>query len=1270
MYYLLIILGFHIFRLNSKAINCEVLQVQPKITCHQYIKDCFVLEGNEEDYYKLKSVDKEIVQKSFTIPYKDIPIQIKVLKLLNYGLIYEKLICSLYMNQKYYITCINFDTLDYDKNNGNAQEQIMIETSISSQETCDEIYNLNENLIIFCLSQFSLKQYSVNLLGETNLILEYGVSIQIQDQCKKKQQQILGKNQFLIVFYQCSQWTILEINQQQILLILQSKIDEHYSFFQDLYKVDDVQFCEIGVQIIYLIEGNNYIQVRWNSNQIVIPQLYKIKKQILKILPLKKCLNIMLITYLKENDSQSIQQFDNEIELNYPYKSDQIYILSNLLVLQNQTELIIRIDKHLIQTYQILNSSLTFLKEDNLFYQLDKTKNILQFYRYFPISSFIEPKLKFVYFILKTDGQERQSLMSCFKMQYEKNLDIKINQKEQVLIKKDCQNRQQIIIKIHDFEQFLFQKVTFYHNKTKVFNLSIWNHQKNQNLCYQQLQRYKFKRKIILISMQILNYIVFQVQNLLYFHNCEQNKIQMSIDTNQYEVFRINQDYYIIDKINKQVKVILFGSGSINQIQLHSNIEILKVQQMNQELIIYLKNEKNPILISKTYNLQNSKKYLSQRLNYPNEILFYQEFGNYKFIQYLNIFAQELNGIVKCFHLEDVLILSMKSTLKDIFSILSVQNQTNSIILYQFDQFELQQLYNYTLQEYSFSNPFKYNVIYSNFAILVKQNQSMFIAFMSFSDQKISLIDVKSTDDMYFEFVNDSLLYLNNSQMQQHYLKEMTVIIETNIQFQKTLISQYQLSLIPTFNQQDKIHFEFFIQNQCYNLFSLKNSISYSLTKNQNLQIKISEIFQGPIHNLTIQGNSKFQLRTPFQFQQEIKQCQNETFLCIKQINLKHLIQTYTAFAIILEDKTVFQIQQPNFEDINQVFWIEVHLFLWFSKLEDELLIKLLECIIENDKTCTEIQTKIIKFKTQKPLNQHIFKSKNIFKLQNEQNQIHLFIKNQNFQIIDLLDFNFDIKYIEKSQDQYLALQRLNQEYQFQLKLLIYQIHSNGSFEILSQLITNKIQNLLPTFEIVKEIKLVQSNQNENFIFANLLISNQQSYFIMRLQIDVQNNSIISFLLTKQIRQPVSDLSFQLDYVDENYLLFTSLYRNVTFFYDIQEDRLFYDFIYRLNYYIQIIKLNITHFIFFNQSTIHLGIIKQYEIELQNIEDINQEFILFAQNDVSDAQILIQIINEKSFNDFNKNIILIQLINQVVIILYLNQQYIQNTRKKIRQTHE
>ncbi|CAD8087040.1 unnamed protein product [Paramecium primaurelia] len=479
------------------------------------------------------------------------------------------------MNKQVYI---NFDTLDYDKINGNAQENIMIETSISSQETCDEIYNLNQNLIIFCQSQFSLKQYSVNLLGQTNLILEYGVSIQIQDQYKKKQQQILGKNQFVIVFYQCSQWTILEINQQQILLILQSKIDQHNSLFQDLYKVDDVLICEIDEIITFK------------------------QDEILIILPLKKCLNIMIITYLKENDSQSIQKFDNEIELNNPYKSDQIYLLSNLLVLQNQTELIIRIDKHLILTYFILNLSLTFLKEDNLFYQLDKTKNILQFYRYFPISSFIEPKLKFVYFILKTDGSERQSLMYCFKMQYEKNLDIKINKKEYVLKKKDCQNRQKIIIKTHDFEQFLFQKVTFYHNETKVVNLSIWNHQKDENLCYQQLQRYKFNSNIILISMQILNYIVFQLKNQLYFHNFEQNKIQMSIDTNQFEVFRLNQDYYIIDKINKQVKVILFHSGSINQIQLHSNIEILKVQKMNQIIIIFLKDEKNPIIISKTYN--------------------------------------------------------------------------------------------------------------------------------------------------------------------------------------------------------------------------------------------------------------------------------------------------------------------------------------------------------------------------------------------------------------------------------------------------------------------------------------------------------------------------------------------------------------------------------------------------------------------------------------------------------------------------------------------
>ncbi|CAD8159824.1 unnamed protein product [Paramecium pentaurelia] len=264
MLLIIMIFGFQIFQINSKA--CEIQKIQSKITCYQLVQDCFILEGNEEDYYKLKHIDKEIVQKLFSIPYRDIPIQTKILKSFDQEKIQQKLICQLFLNQQYYIKCIKFDILNNEKNE-NELEVINLRTNIIFEESCDEFYQLDsENLILFCMSQFTLKQYSINLQGDVILMFEYDVSIQIQDKCNKKQFKLLEKNQLIIVFFNCFQWKILYLNNQQINIVLESKMKENNHNLLKLKKIDNVQFCQINSLNLFLIEGNNYLQIIWEQN--------------------------------------------------------------------------------------------------------------------------------------------------------------------------------------------------------------------------------------------------------------------------------------------------------------------------------------------------------------------------------------------------------------------------------------------------------------------------------------------------------------------------------------------------------------------------------------------------------------------------------------------------------------------------------------------------------------------------------------------------------------------------------------------------------------------------------------------------------------------------------------------------------------------------------------------------------------------------------------------------------------------------------------------
>ncbi|CAD8185191.1 unnamed protein product [Paramecium octaurelia] len=875
---LFIIFGINTLQINSEAITCQTLQMQPKITCQIKLKDCFILEGDEEDYYKLEHIDKEIIQKSFTIPYKYMPIYISMFNRLEQDMIQMKLICQLFLNYTYYITCMRYDTLNHCEN-VHQLESIEIETNILSEERCDEMYQLEDGrIILFCLKQFIFKQYSVNFQGDIVPLIEYDVSDQVQDQCKKKQNKIYGKNQFIVSFYQCSNWKIFSINTHQIEIVLESKMQDYQSVLKFFPKVSDVQLSPLLKSILYLFEGNHYIQVIYGINQQGSYQLFESENSILKIILLRSNPNGLLITYSNMTKYKPFKSIGNEIVLNYTFEVDNIHLFSNYLFLQNQTQLIIRIDHHLIQRYQILNTPLNFFEQSNLFYQIDKQQKLVQFYRYFPMSSFIEPKQKFIYFIKKIENTNSSSLDQCFRMNYENNSNEKREYFKEIHILKDCQLKQETTIGLESLFQLQQQNFSISNNNNDIINLSIWKEAKEDIQCYQCLKSYQFKSKAYLRYMHQHNFLIFQADDSLYFHNCIKNKIEMIINTKQFEVFKHFEDYFLIDQKNQQIKIIQIINSVINERVLQNNVEIIRAHQVSSSLIIYIKNEKSPLLLSKDI-LQMQKKYLPQNLFLQQQILFYQELGGQKFIQYPNILVQLFQGDIKCFEFSGPIIISIKNGIKAFYSIIAVQNQTNSILLYYSNIFELQQFYNFTLEEYQFSNPLKYTCTKNKLAILIEQSQSIFIALFSFNQEQIDLLDIISTDATYFEFQIPYLLYLKNGQMRQHYISEIGALIETKISILTNLITQFNLKFKPSFKFQDELNLTLSFQNECYQVYSLKSEISFKLSRNQNLILKISEIFYGPIHNLTIKNNQKIELKNPLKSLYQINSCDEEMLI-------------------------------------------------------------------------------------------------------------------------------------------------------------------------------------------------------------------------------------------------------------------------------------------------------------------------------------------------------------------------------------------------------
>ncbi|CAD8166655.1 unnamed protein product [Paramecium octaurelia] len=1275
MLFIIIVFEVQIFQINSNS--CEIQQIQPIITCYQEAQDCFILEGNEENYYNLKHIDNKIVQQLFTIPFEVVPIQTRIFKSLGQEVLLKKLICQLFLDLNYYITCIKIDILNYEKQENNI-ESIKIKTNITNEESCDEFYQLvNGNLLLFCMTQFTLKQYQVSLLGEVILILEYDVSIQIQDKCKKKQFNLFDKNQIIIAFVNCFQWKVFEINNEQLKIIIQSKMKNYNPALELFTKIDHIQICQTNSLTLYFVEANNYLQVMWEAGQAILNTIYKSENQILKIILSNICQKVLLITYKNETNLQPVQIINYEIVLDNSFKTDQIHFFSGFLFLQNQNELNIRIDEHLYQKYNILNSSLFFLEQDNLFYQIDKFKVQSQFYRYFPISSYVKPQQQFVYLIKRLEKHGSQQLLKCFKIQYEKKIQQNNNFQYSLLVQKNCQYQQEEKLTIDSFTQFQQQEFEFHNNKTGSVRMSIIYKEKLENQCYQRIKRYKFKSKITLLSIKNINFIVFQAENQYYFLNCQKNQIQLSINIEQFEVIEYLEDYYIIDTNKMKIEMIQLFSGQITLSQIPFNMEIIKIQQTSEQIILYVKDSEYPLLIYLDQFSQNHFNYISSYLYEPKQILYYKEQGSYKLIQYENIFAYELNGEVKCFQLSGVQIITIRNQLKTSFCLWGVQNQTNSLILYHLDEYALHQLNNYTLQEYQFSNPLKYKFTFLKLAILIEKNQSLFIATYSITTTTIQLINIIQTNDVYFELINNTLLYLYNGQIWYHYLNQIVSLININVSNQQTLLQSYQLTLNPTYKFEDSINFSILILNECHLLSAQSNQLILKIEKNEKLKLKISEMFLGPIHNVTIKENENITLQGPLQFIKQFKDCIDSFIFCIKQKNIAFLdnnkLIMYPFSAIILEDKILCEISQLDTENVlYQVFWISENYFLSICQLNDYLHIHLLQCILEDHSNCKELQVQIIKFRVGFPFHENVIKTQNLVKLQNALQQTYLFIKNYNFSLIHLSNnYNLDIKYIEESVDSFIGLEKLDYNQVFEVEITIYTIQLNGICIQFSQNVIKILKDLLPTVEnnpTLKNIGLIQCKQNVNITSVILFMSYRNLSFMIQLQINIQNSSIFSFEIRKQIRHPSLNFDFKPDYIDENYLIVKQLNQNVAYYYDLQEEREYYDTIYRLNSHIKTLRVNTTHFIFINQSQIYWGIIN-YELVYQNVENFSLNFILFAQNEVSDAQISIflqshQIDLCNSMYDSKKFIIVIQLINLILITLYMRLKYFRKMKQK------
>ncbi|CAD8168760.1 unnamed protein product [Paramecium pentaurelia] len=985
-----------------------------------------------------------------------------------------------------------------------------------------------------------------------------------------------------------------------------------------------------------------------------------------------KCQIIIVVNSTEKSNSKVNHSSINELNLNLKNENNKFHFYSDILFLQNQFKLNVFLNPYINQTYQISNTPLFFFEFDKLFCQYDQSKNAILFYRYYQLNSFIKPKQKYLYLIHRKDLFKNDTLFKCLRVIYENNtLEVKSQLVEQITVQHNCQSKfQQKIWKSEAL--FLFQNSSFdIYNSEGSISVSIKNNQKFLNSCLSKLQSFYFKDKIELRQINIPYYISFQKDSHFYIYNCKQNKIIISINRDKFEVLESQGDYYIINKNNtNHLRVIQFKDEQLLQLKIKFEEAIINSQQISQSVILYMNNSNLPPLIYQNFQLDQDGKYLSKSLYQSEPILFYQEMGYQKFIQYKNFIAVENKGNIRCFKFQVGLIISI-STLtianKD-YSIIAIQNFTRSLILIYCNDYELHQIFNYSFSDYVFSYPFKYIRNPSHLAILMKQNKELYIAIFKYNISSLQFQEIIETDDSFFTFYQSDLLYYWNKEWRYLLLNQILIEVEINHNFLNNISLLYQKDLYPNKQQERSIQLILQIQNNCQKIYPLKNLFNFEIKQNQTLKLQISDIFYGPINNLTIITNSSIFFNGPFQLKQKVQLCSlNESNFCIKQLEIESKVQRLI-FSTIITENQVFEIID-TFSNIKIISFllIKQDYYLLFLQSETNLKIQLIQCSELIDQNCYVITDLNEKFQIQ-PITADVLRTGNLIKLKNQFNQSFIYFEEIKFILVQLPEIVVDVIYIEETQDQYLIIQQIKQN-SSNLELMIYSIYLNKKSIVYSLSIPKQLYIKLINDQQLKfqELKLTSCIQIGGLTKIKLFIITQYYSYLFQLILDQQKNQV-QFELQKSVRncdsQNCKNKIFTINYFDDNILILKEINNNHFLFYDLRKHRNFYDYFHKSINQIKIKRINTTHFIFFENFFIHQGTIG-YEIEQLDSSEINYNFELHAQNEISNEKALfqIQIIQQKY--QFTNTLILILLSCFIFIIIYLRNQK-QRTYKQLK----
>ncbi|CAD8215136.1 unnamed protein product [Paramecium octaurelia] len=897
-------------------------------------------------------------------------------------------------------------------------------------------------------------------------------------------------------------------------------------------------------------------------------------------------------------------------------------------------------------------------------------------------SDLIIPKQKFIFIIKENNLFRRDAVIDCYRILNKNNPQNQIQHQTEMIMQNICQIKQQILWKFNYPNSFKNSTYNLQNSKgslnVSIMKYSVFQHDVQQdfiniiikvsfNQMKQQINTYVFNLNPFFISM-IVNKQKSKFQqtqiNIMYstllYSNIANFIMNFSLRSSR---LQSKMAFYFVNRKNTNVlRVAQFYSKSLKNFNIKLNEEITSfltnilkhiflhqqfkfASYFNDEFLAKLMGfQVTQVLRDYLIGIFIFRQYLQKNLYQPEPILFYQEIGNSKLIQYAKTQVIQNKENLRCYQFtESIIIYIQPQNIINYYIMVAIQNSTRSLILSQIikDYIEFKIILFKTIHFIILQCTQQTKII-----LLFQQNQIFRYIQLFFNKIIICLYQRKLSKLMIsFLILMDKIYCFLSTRCGgvhscNNFLKNHQDILSSNF-------SMYH-------KEEGAVELKIQVENDCFELHSLMKSPIINIQNNKSVKLNVSEMFYCPISNLTLLDNSNIILKGLIQIKQAIQNCHDQTStFCIREYHFK----TYY-FRVFVEENHILEVLRSSSINNFYITCIKQEYFLCVSQLVYFLNIELIECSQKHKENCQMISNFNNSFKL---IYINISETKrvgNLIKLKGDKHTAFIIIEDINFM------YKY-IQYIEESNNQYLILQNYKKDSN-DLEITIYSINLHQKYQIYSLVITEKMsaEMIYGYFNISKlKMKLVSCKYFGKLINIKLFIMNQfVLQFFFQLNLDLQKNQIqqksqyqLRNFITNYNIKTIHD--FDIQYLDDTLFVLKQNEDACSQFYQFQENRTFYDYFTIRNFQSsqnttkKAFFFGYTHFIFYNLNQVKLGLIG-YELEIQNYDQIEQNFQLFTQNLISNVKLSLQIHVVKTSEQLTNSILVVQIFWFIFIIIY------------------